>query len=175
MLNATFWVVAVLVAALCVRLAVVDWKTSRLPNRMVGELFALVVVLFGVEVVMERSAGCRLWGSGGVCADSSSPGLLLSMALVSLGLAVPLLVLNLVSPASLGLGDVKLAFVLSGVLGVRALDLRPLQIGFSTLVLGLLLGALGGFAFRRSEGVAPLGPGLILAAWIVFLGLMALR
>jgi leader peptidase (prepilin peptidase)/N-methyltransferase len=115
-----------LVAAL-VALSVIDLRLFLLPNRIVFPLAAASVVLLGVGALVEGEPGAY--------------GRALLGAVVSF---VVFAVLHVVSPRSMGFGDVKLAFVLGLYLG---------YLGWGEVVLGLFLGFLYG---------AVVGIGLIL-------------
>lgn len=126
----TDWVLPaylVLVAAL-VALSVIDLRLFLLPNRIVFPLAGAAVGLLGLGALAEGELG--------------SYGRALLAAVVAF---VVFAALHVVSPRSMGFGDVKLAFVLGLYLG---------YLGWGELVLGLFLGFLYG---------AVIGIGLILA------------
>jgi len=116
----------VLVAAL-VALSVIDLRLFLLPNRIVFPLAGAGVVLLGLGALAEGEPGWYLRA--------------LAAAVVSF---VVFAILHIVSPRSMGFGDVKLAFVLGLYLG---------YLGWGEVVLGLFLGFLYG---------ALIGIGLIL-------------
>lgn len=161
------------VFVLTIWLGVVDWRTGRLPNPLVAVLATLITGMLLVEFALEARAGCRLSDLVGECVDGFSRSLGVSVLLVAAGFSGPLLMLNLMSPASMGFGDVKLAFVLSGVLGLRWWSVlpSPLFVGVGALSVGLILGLVSGLIFRRGEDRVPLGPGLIAGVWLVGLAL----
>ena len=80
----------------------------------------------------------------------------------ALFLATPLLVLHLIAPTSMGFGDVKAAAALGATLGL----IQP-ELALWTLCLASAITAAWGIA-RRARHVA-LGPGLVVAAFIVLL------
>jgi len=167
-LSVAMVALVVVVAGVSFRLARIDWSSGRLPNRLVGLLF-LVAVLLGVgELVLEARAGCRLVGVSGACSASGTSSMFTAIGLVAVGLGLPLLLLNLVSPGSIGFGDVKLAVVMSCLLGVRGWSLAPVAVGVGTLLVGTSLGLAFGVLLRRGERSVPLGPGLIGGAWLMF-------
>ncbi|GII05886.1 prepilin peptidase [Planobispora takensis] len=139
-------------AVLCVVLAFVDLAVRRLPDR-----FTLAAGLgTGTLLTIAAAAGGR-WGD------------LLGAGLGGLALAAFYLLLFLVNPAGMGLGDVKLAAVLGIALG---------WLGWDVLVtgafLGFLAGALYGVALivlrrgnRKSE--FPFGPFMIIGAFAAVL------
>lgn len=107
----------VLVAAL-VALSVIDLRRFLLPNRIVFPLAGSSLVLLGLGALFEDALGD--YGRG-----------LLAGLVAFLVFAA----LHVVSPRSMGFGDVKLAFVLGLFLG---------YLGWGELVLGLFLGFLYG-------------------------------
>jgi leader peptidase (prepilin peptidase)/N-methyltransferase len=117
--------------------AVTDWRTHRVPDLLVAlaALPALVAVLFVDDPT--RLLESVAWG------------------VVLMG--GPLLVLHLVAPAALGLGDVKLAAGLGAGLGV--LDPR-LALPALAAAAGLTLIAA---AWRRRSAM-PFAPGLVTGA-----------
>jgi leader peptidase (prepilin peptidase) / N-methyltransferase len=125
--------------ALLVAAALVDVHDRRLPNTIVVTAAATFVIVLVIEI---------------------SQGTAVRPAHVALGSAVmsgPLLMLHLLSPPSMGFGDVKFAAILGAVVG--AVDW---QLTISALAL-----AAGGTAtvgiLRRSRTIA-FGPGLVAAA-----------
>lgn len=139
-------------AAGLVALSVIDLEHFLLPNRIVYPLAAGTLALLTVAAL-----GDDAWGAlgrallGGV------------VAMVALG------VLHLVSPRSMGFGDVKLAFVLGLVLG---------WLGWSELVLGLFCGFLAGavvglalivLRHRGRKDHLPFGPFLAFGTLVVLL------
>ena len=124
--------------------AFVDAAERRLPNRLV--LLSAVPVC--VVCVVDPFVG-RVNAIEGVVSGA-------------LLLAAPLLVLHLISPASMGFGDVKAAASLGATLGL----IQP-ALSLWTLCLASAITAAWGVA-RRERHVA-LGPGLMLAALVVLL------
>lgn len=107
----------VLVAAL-VALSVIDLRLFLLPNRIVFPLAGAAVVLVGLGALLEGEVAA--YGRGLLAG-------VVAFAVFAL--------LHVVSPRSMGFGDVKLAFVLGLYLG---------YLGWGELVLGLFLGFLYG-------------------------------
>ncbi|MFM8303489.1 MAG: prepilin peptidase [Actinomycetota bacterium] len=116
-----------LVGAL-VALSVIDLRWFLLPNRIVFPLAAASLVLLGLGALAEAEASAY---------GRSVLGGVVSFLVFAL--------LHVVSPRSMGFGDVKLAFVLGLFLG---------YLGWGEVVLGLFLGFLYG---------AVIGIGLIFA------------
>ena len=164
-LGVAMVLLVVAAAVVSLWLARVDWLTGRLPNRLVGGLLLVTVGLAVFELIAESRAGCRLVDVGGVCSSSGS-STAATMLLSGAGFGGPLLLLNLVSPVSVGFGDVKLALVLGSLLGVRGWSV--LSSGVAVGVGALLVGMSAALVFRRGEKSAPLGPGLVVGAWLVF-------
>lgn len=117
--------------------AVVDVRSRRIPNRLV----VLVVVAAALGVVAASSPG-----------DAASDAVL-----GAVGLGGPMLLIHLLSPASIGFGDVKLGAALGAVLG-------PLGPTLALVALCLASGATAvvGLSTRRRE--LPLGPGLVIGS-----------
>lgn len=155
-------------SAVAVALALIDLDVHRLPDVIV-----LPSVVVGAALLALAS-----WNPGG----ASDWGALLRSALGGLALCVFYLLVALVYPGGMGLGDVKLA----GLLG-----LYLAWFGWPTLLVGAFAGfALGGvFAVgllvtgraRRGSGI-PFGPWMLLGAavgvvagrtlWSAYLGLV---
>ena len=129
--------VAAIVAPLAmVPAAVVDVVERRLPNRLVGGGAAIVVV-----------TAILVWLGG----DGFPVG---PMAVGAGLMAGPLLVMHLVSPTSMGFGDVKAASVLGAGLGA----VEP-QLALMALCVGSAVTATVGLIGRRRD--LPFGPGLV--------------
>jgi len=134
-------------ATAAVLLGIIDLQHQRLPNAIVGP-FAVA----GVVLVTLATAGTGAWDS------------LLRGAIGAALLFVLYLILALISPASLGMGDVKLAGVLGfflAYLGWRTLALG----GAGAFVLAALVGIVlltTGRANRRTQ--VPFGPSMLVAA-----------
>jgi leader peptidase (prepilin peptidase) / N-methyltransferase len=107
--------------------ALIDLREHRIPNR----------------IVLPAAAACALLGL-----DT------LRQSLSALALVGLLLVLALVQPAALGMGDVKGAFLVAIALGTAATP---------ALLLGLALAALTGIALTLREGRTALASALPLA------------
>ncbi|MFE0193843.1 prepilin peptidase [Streptomyces sp. NPDC058989] len=135
-------------APLAVLLTIVDWRVRRLPDQLT---LPLVVILAGALGLVGR-----LTGETGAWRRALLGGLLL---------AACYLLLYVVNPSGIGLGDVKLAAGLGVALG---------WYGWRTLVTGgaagVLLGALYGAALLlvrpgARKTAMPLGPFMILGAF----------
>ena len=140
------------IAAGLVALSVIDLEHFLLPNRIVYPLAVATIVLLALA-----AAGDDAWTAFGRALLGGV------VAMVALGL------LHLVSPRSMGFGDVKLAFVLGLVLG---------WLGWSELVLGLFCGFLAGavvglalivLRHRGRKDHLPFGPFLAFGTLIVLL------
>ncbi len=130
-----------------VLLGSIDLHTRLLPNR-------IMLPFLGVS-----SAALLL----STIADQRWPALLAALA-GSAALFAVYLLLALISPASMGMGDVKLA----GVLGLHA-GFAGVAAWTATLLGGFVLGAAGGIlvlALKRGDRKAhfPFGPGMVAAA-----------
>jgi leader peptidase (prepilin peptidase)/N-methyltransferase len=135
-----------------VALAVIDFETYLLPNRIVYPLTVAMLALLAVGTVADD--------------DLSAYGRGLLAGVIAF---LAFFVLHLVSPRSMGFGDVKLSFTLGLALGV---------LGWGEMVLGLFLGFLYGaviglvlIATRlRGKGQAvPFGPFLAAGAMTAIL------
>jgi len=130
-----------------VALAVIDFETYLLPNRIVYPLTAAMLVLLAL----------------GALADDDFDAFTRGLIAGAIAFAI-FLVLHLVSPRSMGFGDVKLSFTLGLSLGV---------LGWGEVFLGLFLGFLYGAVIgivlivarirSRSQAV-PFGPFLAAGA-----------
>jgi len=136
----------VLTAAL-VALAVIDLETYLLPNRIV---YPLTVAMLALLLL-------------GTAADGDLDAYLRGLYAGAIAFAV-FFVLHLVSPRSMGFGDVKLSFTLGLSLGV---------LGWGHMVLGLFLGFLYGAVIglvliatkvRGKSQAVPFGPFLAAGA-----------
>ena len=139
-------------ASITVPLAVIDLRTMRLPNAVTLTSYPVVAGLLLLPAVIDGA-----WAAYG------------RAALGGLALLALYVLLHLVNPAGMGLGDVKLSGPLGALLG---------WISWNTLMwgalAGFLLGALAGLllmalgrAGRRSE--LPFGPAMLAGAWLAIL------
>ncbi|MFT4123817.1 MAG: prepilin peptidase [Microbacteriaceae bacterium] len=146
-------------AAVTIALALIDLDVFRLPNAIVYPSYAVGAVLLGLTALFDalgRSAlGADADGSAALRAPVGAAALLLFYLLIVL-----------VYPAGMGLGDVKLA----GVLG-----LHLAWIGWGVLAVGafaaFLLGGVFGAALlvaRRAgrKSRIPFGPWMLAGAWV---------
>jgi len=121
--------------------ALVDWRAHRVPDSLV--ILTLAPVVLAVVVAAE-------------------PAPRLVAVAVGAGLmALPLLVVHLVSPAAMGFGDVKLAVALGAALGVIAPELTvpALAVGAGLTLL---------VASCRRRVAMPFAPGLVAGAAAAF-------
>jgi leader peptidase (prepilin peptidase)/N-methyltransferase len=139
-------------AAGLVALSVIDFEHFLLPNRIVYPLAVGTLALLALAAV-----GDDAWAAFG------------RAVLGGVAAAAALGALHLVSPRSMGFGDVKLAFVLGLVLG---------WLGWSELVLGLFCGFLAGavvgialiaLRHRGRKDHLPFGPFLAFGTLVVLL------
>jgi leader peptidase (prepilin peptidase)/N-methyltransferase len=135
-------------AAISLALAIIDVETHRLPNAIV-----LPAYLVGAVAV---AVSCLLTG------DASGA---LRAVVGAIGLGLVYLVLAVVRPGGMGLGDVKLAGALGLMLG---------WLGWSALAVGAIAGfVLGGLfgvalllAGRSRTTAIAFGPWMLAGAWI---------
>ena len=133
--------------AMLVPAALVDIEERRLPDAWVGAGAVAVIVTLAVDSVVGQPNDTEL---------------LAGVALGALAMALPVLALHLVSPASMGFGDVKAAVVLGAAVGTA--DARLAAVALCLAAAG---GAAVGLATRRRT--IPFGPFLVVAALLVLL------
>ena len=134
--------------ALLLPAAVIDVEQRRLPDTWV------IAAIVGLATTLAV-------GSAIGAANGSEAGAV-DVAGGAIAMAVPVLILHLVSPASMGFGDVKAAIVLGAAVGT--IDWR---LGAIALCLAAALGATVGLVTRRRT--IPFGPFLVAGAWVVLL------
>jgi leader peptidase (prepilin peptidase)/N-methyltransferase len=139
-------------AAISAPLSVIDVREHRLPNAVTLSAYPVVAILLLLPAVADAA-----WPTYG-------RALLAGAALFAL-----YLVLHLVNPSGMGLGDVKLAGPLGALLG---------WIGWSTVFLGTLAGfllaAVTGIVLLLARRVSrtsalPFGPFMLAGAWFAVL------
>jgi leader peptidase (prepilin peptidase)/N-methyltransferase len=128
--------------------AVIDVEQRRLPDGWV------IASLIGLATTVAVSSAVGAANDGGAE--------LLDVAGGAIAMAAPVLMLHLVSPASMGFGDVKASIALGAAVGT--VDWR---LGAVTLCLAAAVGATVGLATRRRT--IPFGPFLVSGAWVVLL------
>lgn len=136
---------AILTVGAMVPAALVDIREHRLPDRWVGFAGAAFAATSWIAWLLGQPVDV-----GGATAGA-------------LTMAAPILALHLVSPGSMGFGDVKASLVLGAAVG--SVDW---QLALSALTLASGLGAAVGIA-GRSRTIA-FGPCLVLAASIALTG-----
>lgn len=108
--------------AVCLAASVVDIREYRIPNQLVGFGVASLLVVLSLAAVVERSWQPLVYGLAG-----------------GLAFFVAYLLLAIISPAGMGMGDVKLAAVIGLMLG--PLGLLSSIVGFyGAFVVGALFG-----------------------------------
>lgn len=133
-------------------LAAIDVDVRRLPDRWTLPAYPAGLLLLAGCAAVEDQWGS--WGSALVCAATSG---------------VVYLMLSLLNPAGLGLGDVKLAGVLGMLTGWFGWP-AAFGAGFLAFVFGGLVGAF--VAVRTGAGrkaTFPFGPAMLAAAYVVVL------
>ena len=136
-------------AAISVALALIDLDTHKLPNLIVLPAYAIGLVLLGGSSILSGDLGAILRAVIGMAA-----------------MFVGYLVMVLVYPAGMGLGDVKLAGVLGLFLG---------WLGWGALLVGAFGAFLLGGVFAvillllrkagRKSGI-PFGPWMLVGGWL---------
>ncbi len=133
-------------------IAVIDLELYIVPNRILIPLTAAAVPLLALAVL----------GEDGDVAD------LVRGVIAGVACMTAMFVLNLISPKGMGMGDVKMSFVLGLYLGF--LGWGEVMLGFfAAFLLGAVVGvALIVFKFRGPKDAVPFGPflaaGTVLAA-----------
>jgi leader peptidase (prepilin peptidase)/N-methyltransferase len=141
-------------AAISVALSAIDIDVQRLPNTIVLPSYGVGAVLLGAAAIVggDLESGARAAAGAGI-------------------LVAFYLILALIKPGGMGLGDVKLAGVLGLYLGF--LGWAPLIAGTAgAFVLGGLFGVVVLIARRggRGRGI-PFGPWMFAGAWLgIFAG-----
>jgi leader peptidase (prepilin peptidase)/N-methyltransferase len=133
--------------AMLVPAAVIDIEQRRLPDAWVVAGAVAVIVTLVVDSVVGQPH------------DTGVPA---SVALGAFAMALPVLALHLVSPASMGFGDVKAAVVLGAAVGTA--DARLAAVALCLAAAG---GAAVGLATRQRT--IPFGPFLVVASLLVLL------
>ena len=132
------------------RLSIVDFKSHRLPNQLVGWFVAVEILIMGI--------------TGWIASD-------LARLLTALGVAAATMIsyvlLYLVSRGSLGMGDVKFAFPLGLCVGWYSANQWLVAIFVSFLIAGLV--AVIGLVTKRMTRKSRLafGPYMFLGTFLV--------
>lgn len=154
MIFDVLWVLGhALAVVVCIKLAIADWREHRLPNRLVGALFALAIATLAVESLATSNAQMFVDAMAG--------------AVIFGG---PCLILHLISPRLMGFGDVKLAAVAGVWIGCHdALS------GFAALALAFILALPESlWRMRRSANrELAFGPYLIAASIVTIIAVRA--
>jgi leader peptidase (prepilin peptidase)/N-methyltransferase len=135
-------------AAISIALAAIDLETRRLPNAIVLPAYLVGFTLLGAGGLLTGNAGALGWAAAGATISFTF-----------------YLLLAVIKPHGMGMGDVKLAGVLGLFLG--HLGPAPLAVGlFAAFLLGGIAGIailLSGRGTRRSA--IPFGPWMLAGAW----------
>jgi leader peptidase (prepilin peptidase)/N-methyltransferase len=136
-------------AAWMVGLAAIDVDVRRLPDRWTFPGAAAAVLALGALGIATGDVHRWWWALA-----------------AGVGSGLVYLVLALINPAGLGLGDVKLAVplgLLTGWFGWSA--------SFAAFVLAFVIGAVVGLAVTlvRRQRAFPFGPSMVVGAWLVLL------
>ena len=136
-----------LFAWLLLVVAVIDARTRRIPNRLTYPLTPVLLVLVGVAAVGNATPGAALRALlGGVAAFAA------------------LLVIALISPRGLGMGDVKLAAALGIALGYLSWGHVVLGVFGGFLLGGVIALVLLATRLRSRKDLLPFGPYLAASA-----------
>jgi leader peptidase (prepilin peptidase) / N-methyltransferase len=139
-------------AVLSVPLALIDLRTLRLPNALTLSAYPIVAGLLLLPALLDDA-----WPAYG-------RALLAGAAVLAL-----FVVLHLVNPSGMGLGDVKLAGPMGALLGWLSW-----QVAMVGVVIGFALVAVVGVAMilaRRAsrKSALPFGPFMLAGAWVAIL------
>ncbi len=139
-------------AAISIALALIDLDVQRLPDAIVLPSYAVGIVLLGASALL-----------------AGEPAALVTAGIGMVSAFVLYLVLALVRPGGMGMGDVKLAGVIGLYLGW--LGLPELVVGVAAaFVLGGIAGIVLLIVRRRAGTTMPFGPWMLLGAWVGALG-----
>ena len=132
------------------RLSIVDFKSHRLPNQLVGWFIATQILIVGI--------------TGWMASDFARFGTALGIAGVT---TIVYLLLYLVSRGSLGMGDVKFAFPLGLCVGWYSANQWLVAIFVSFLIAGLVsvIGLVTKRITRKSR--LAFGPYMFLGTFLV--------
>jgi leader peptidase (prepilin peptidase)/N-methyltransferase len=148
------WILPALLvfAAASTVLALVDLAEKRLPNAVIFPTLAAVAVLLLVATWLSGEWIALLWAAVG-----------------SAGMFVVYFVLALISPSSMGMGDVKLALVIGLLLGWFGLNAWLIGLLAAFVVGGLV--ALVALLLRQVtlRGSIPFGPSMLAGALVALL------
>lgn len=136
-------------AAISIALTLIDLDTHRLPNVIVLPSYPVAIILLGAAALLTADLESAVRAAAGA-------GILFAIYLV----------LALVSPRGMGMGDVKLAGVVGIYLGWAGWS--ALAVGaFAAFLLGGVLGLVLIMAKRvhRQSGI-PFGPWMLVGAWL---------
>ncbi len=139
---------AAISVSLLVPAAVIDVEQRRLPDAWIAAALVALVTTIAIGAAVGRPTDV----------DTTLSGVIGG----SVAMAMPVLILHLVTPASMGFGDVKAAAVLGGAVGT--IDWR---LGAVALCIAALTGAAVGVATRRRT--IAFGPFLVFGAWAALL------
>lgn len=156
--DASVWSVCLLAAAVVVfvflgtRLALIDARTHRLPNRLIGPWYLCAAPLLA-----------------GVALLAGEPGHLVRIVAGGAILFAFYLLLHLIQPNGMGMGDVKLAGVLGLYLGAASWE--HLMLGtFAAFLLGGLYAAVLVLTRKAStKTMIPFGPFMIVGTAVALL------
>ena len=135
-------------------LSAVDFDERRIPNKVLGPMSIVGALLLTIAVL---AAG--------------DPRTLVRLAIGAIAYALPMLVLGLIAPGAMGMGDIKLA----GYIGMHLAWLSLIHV-LAGAFLAFLIGAIVGLtlvALRKKgrKDTVPFGPSMALGGFLpLFLG-----
>lgn len=133
-----------------VTVSAVDLDERRIPNKVMVPMSAVAAILLAGAAVVE-----------------GEPGLIVRMLIGGLAYAVPMFILGVVAPGSMGMGDIKLAAYLGAHLAWFSLS-HILAGAFLGFLIGALLGLLL-IAMKRKgrKDTLPFGPSMAIGAYLI--------
>ncbi|GHD09611.1 prepilin peptidase [Zhihengliuella salsuginis] len=142
------WLLALAVVAYVftgTRLAILDARTHKLPNRIVGPWYPVAAGLLGAAAVVAGHGGdaWRMLAGGGI-------------------LFGVYLLLHLIQPKGMGMGDVKLSGVLGFYLGLTSWEHLLLGTFATFLIGGIYAGVLVAAKKATTKSSIPFGPFMIV-------------
>jgi leader peptidase (prepilin peptidase)/N-methyltransferase len=150
------WVLPVFLAygTTLITLSAVDFDERRIPNRILGPMSAVGALLLAIAALV-----------------AGNPEILIRLAVGAVAYALPMLVLGLVAPGAMGMGDIKLAAYIGMHLAWFSL-IHVLVGAFLAFLIGSIVGLT--LVVLRKKGrkdTVPFGPSMALGGFLpLFLG-----
>jgi leader peptidase (prepilin peptidase) / N-methyltransferase len=135
-------------------LSAVDFDERRIPNKVLGPMSIVGALLLAIAAL----------GVG-------NPGILIRLAIGAFAYALPMLILGLVAPGAMGMGDIKLAAYIGMHLAWFSL-IHVLVGAFAAFLIGSIVGlTLVALRKKGRKDTVPFGPSMALGGFLpLFLG-----